>query len=257
MIKETDKFLILGYGQMGKDVAAFFTKKKINFDIFDDSNKNDSTIELKNIISNNYNFLVKSPGIKNDHILVKLFNDDQVINDMDILDVFKLAKTQIICITGTNGKTTIVQLVSDYLIKLGYISKPCGNYGISPLCYLFENLDFLVIELSSFQLDTIKNFHIDAGIILNISPDHLDFHGTFEKYMQSKLKMYSLSNGNIISLIKENGEEIEKPLIIQKFEVNKKFNPKNIYLVNEMLIMNNIETSMICRDQYDGRENLK
>ena len=99
----------------------------------------------------------------------------------------------IIAITGTNGKTTTTTLIAYILNRSGKKAVTAGNIG-TPLCDLVGNIDeqtIIVAEVSSFQLDRIKTFRPDVAIILNITPDHLYYHGSFESYQQAKWKISS------------------------------------------------------------------
>ncbi|HMP72409.1 MAG TPA: UDP-N-acetylmuramoyl-L-alanine--D-glutamate ligase [Kiritimatiellia bacterium] len=97
-----------------------------------------------------------------------------------------------IAVTGTNGKSTIVKLIADWLSSLGYAAIPCGNYGL-PVCEAVCPIDphrLLVIEVSSFQLETCESFSPDVAIWLNLSPNHLDRHATLEAYRRAKARLF-------------------------------------------------------------------
>ena len=106
---------------------------------------------------------------------------------------------QVMGITGTNGKTTVTSLAGQLVQRAGKAVAVAGNIGPSLLDTLAEKIDsdclpeVWVLELSSFQLDGIKNFEPTAATILNITQDHLDWHGTFEAYTAAKNNVYGTS----------------------------------------------------------------
>jgi UDP-N-acetylmuramoylalanine--D-glutamate ligase len=107
-----------------------------------------------------------------------------------------LAPTQKwIALTGTNGKTTTVQMIESIFKRSGIKGRTCGNVSstvIEAVCRP-EKIDFLAIELSSFQIEWSNQAKFEAIALLNISEDHLDWHGSFENYVQAKLKLIKLA----------------------------------------------------------------
>jgi UDP-N-acetylmuramoylalanine--D-glutamate ligase len=98
----------------------------------------------------------------------------------------------VIAVTGSNGKSTVVKWIVDALAQAGQLAVPCGNYGF-PVCgavMLPKVPDWLVIEVSSFQLETVQEFRPDIGLLLNVLPNHLDRHGTMESYRDLKLRLF-------------------------------------------------------------------
>ena len=187
------KSLIFGYGQTGKSFEKYLKNKNISFDIYDDDkSKLPEADQEKNIplsLNNlkDYKDIYISPGVKIENYLTK--KEISNLNFISDLDIFFLEHNSFkIGITGTNGKSTLAYLLEQALnhsssaIALGNIGKP-----------VLENLNHLnkysVIEVSSYQLDKMKNNLFDLAIITNIEPDHIKFHGTFQKYKEAKLKI--------------------------------------------------------------------
>ncbi|WP_448535903.1 UDP-N-acetylmuramoyl-L-alanine--D-glutamate ligase [Pseudothermotoga sp.] len=135
--------------------------------------------------------IVVSPSVKPDHPIVSRARE-KVLTDLDL--VVNLRKPGfIVAVTGTNGKTTTCQMFEHVLDKLGKRVVVAGNIG-NPIANVHvEQLDYLVLEISSFQLFWAKNLPIDVGVILNIEPNHLDWHPSFEHYVQSKLKLFTFA----------------------------------------------------------------
>ena len=154
-------------------------------------------------------FAVVSPGIKPSNYLVKWFaeNSIPVIGDIELAwrvrDKVNIAEW--IFITGTNGKTTTTQLTETMLLTSGKKALACGNIGTPVLDAVRDpqGWDYLVIELSSFQLHYLNRLAPKVSAILNIAEDHLDWHGTFEEYATAKSKVFEGTTGAIIY----NGED--------------------------------------------------
>ncbi|MFB2556321.1 UDP-N-acetylmuramoyl-L-alanine--D-glutamate ligase [Herbiconiux liangxiaofengii] len=98
-----------------------------------------------------------------------------------------------IAVTGTNGKTTTVQLTASMLLAAGHRVAPCGNIGIPVLDAIRdpEGFDVLVVELSSYQLHSTSSMSPYAAVVLNVADDHLDWHGSFEAYAAAKARVYT------------------------------------------------------------------
>lgn len=113
-----------------------------------------------------------------------------VIGELELGALF--AKGPILALTGTNGKTTTVSLLGEMLKAAGKNTRVCGNIGY-PICAAVQELqegDPLVAEVSSFQLETISSFHPRVAAVTNITPDHLDRHGSMENYIALKRKIF-------------------------------------------------------------------
>jgi len=98
----------------------------------------------------------------------------------------------VIAVTGSNGKSTVVKWIVDALAQAGQKAVPCGNYGF-PVCaavMLPEVPDWLVIEVSSFQLETVQEFRPEVGLLLNVLPNHLDRHESMDVYRHLKLRLF-------------------------------------------------------------------
>jgi len=200
---------ILGLGLSGLAAAKVLLNSKANIFVFDDKKEKPSIIKKRNWINYNYwpwesiKTIVVSPGIpiynKQKHNAIKLAIDNnvQIINDIDLLIETK-PKARIIGITGTNGKSTTTALLF-HILKFNKIkSVVCGNFGI-PACSINDpgKNGVIIIELSSYQLEGSKKLSLDMATIINITPDHLDYHESFDRYVSCKLK--------IINFLKNNG----------------------------------------------------
>ena len=191
------KKLIFGYGATGKSVESYFQKNKIEYFIHDDKKldiENHLIFDKKKF--NEIDEVVISPGIKPTHPLVNEINSQGLTINTDI-DLFnKVYKGKIIGVTGTNGKTTFVNLLTEYLNSHQIKSIAVGNVGKSPLEIVGDDYEYVVMELSSFQLYYLNNLILFKAIVLNIFEDHLDWHSDFEDYSNSKLKILKFITNN-------------------------------------------------------------
>ena len=204
MIYNFQNITVLGAGKSGVGAAILASKQNLNVVVYNDSNITEENINLLNNYGVKWytqdytssdtldnDLLVISPGILDNHPVVKHFEEKSkpVISEIEFASYFCDAKK--ICITGTNGKTTTTLMVTHILEKAGLSVKAVGNIGESySFSVALEKFDYYVIELSSFQLDRMYDFKADISIILNITPDHLDrYNNDFTKYSLSKFRI--------------------------------------------------------------------
>jgi len=103
----------------------------------------------------------------------------------------RIATAPYLAVTGTNGKTTTTQMLTACLQADGTDAVACGNIGRPFAAAARESHDALVVEVSSFQLETQTSFHPRVSVLLNLAPDHLDWHGTFEAYAAAKARIFA------------------------------------------------------------------
>ena len=214
--------LILGIGVTGMSCADFFKSKGISFKIFDTRDKNFfinydfGDISLDSIYFKEYtvNFLdnidevIISPGLDKSHEIfkdIKARNID-IITDIDVFKRF--CDSKLISVTGTNGKTTMVTMLKHALNKIGYNCIACGNNGIPPLSIINNSYDYIVLELSSYQLEYMSDLKSFISVITNIDYDHLERHKNIENYSKIKLSIYQdssflLASNSINYLVKD------------------------------------------------------
>ena len=198
------RIVVLGAGISG--VGAAVLAKKNGLEVFV-SDKGKITEDNKKVLLNN-----EIDWEENNHTLDKILNADEVIKSPGIPDsveliqnlknakiplisevefAFRYTKAKIAAITGSNGKTTTTLLLGHVLKNAGYDVLVAGNVGVGFALSIAErDYDYIVLELSSFQLDGIKNFRSDVAILLNITADHLDrYDYKLENYSASKFKI--------------------------------------------------------------------
>ncbi len=141
-----------------------------------------------------------------------------VVGELDIVSEY--LKTPIIAITGTNGKSTVTTLIGELLTRAGFCPFVGGNLGTPPLKLLIDKIkhDFLVLEISSFQLDISYNFRPYIGILLNITPDHLERYVSFQDYVLSKISMFKNMTQSGFAILNKDDE------VISSLDLNTKAN---------------------------------
>jgi UDP-N-acetylmuramoylalanine--D-glutamate ligase len=127
---------------------------------------------------------------------------NKIITDLDLFYINN-PNLRSIVVTGTNGKSTTCKLIEHLLKKSGRNVKLGGNIGKPVLTFKYSDNSIFVIEASSFQLAHSKFIKPNYAILLNISNDHLDWHGSYKNYINSKLKIFSLQKKKDFSLIKD------------------------------------------------------
>lgn len=198
------RIVILGAGESGAGAAVLAQKKGFDTFVSDMSLIKDKYKAILNERSIqweegkhteelilNADEVIKSPGIPNDApIILKLKNQGTpIISEIEFAGRYTNAK--MICITGSNGKTTTTSLIYHIFKKAGLNVGLAGNIGQSLAYQVAEcNYDYYVIELSSFQLDNMYKFHANIAVLMNITPDHLDRYGfEMQNYVDAKFRI--------------------------------------------------------------------
>ena len=196
------KVLILGYGATGKSIEDYLLSKNISsYAIWDDYSNdvspNRTENNLDNINTETYNIVYISPGIAPDHPVIshiyKYKLDIPIETDLDLFFTSSndTPLPKIIGITGTNGKSTCVEVLKEIILSTGVKAEACGNVGrpILECSPKISDNEYLIVELSSFQLHYVNSLRLDIAAILNISEDHIDWHGNRKNYQETKLSI--------------------------------------------------------------------
>ena len=211
-------FLVYGLGATGNSVINYFKKKNISsFFVWDDNLnlrkkfKSNNILDLKSVLKK-VDYIVLSPGIslnktKHKKNLIKF--KKKIITDIDL---FYLINPNIksIVVTGSNGKSTTCKIIAHLLKKNKFNVELGGNIGKPVLNLKIKKNIFFVIEASSFQLSHSKFIHPNYAILLNITNDHLDWHGSMQEYIKSKFKIFDLQKKNDFALVNDNFKNIFK-----------------------------------------------
>ena len=196
--------LIFGSGKSGIAAAELLEKQNANIFVFE-GNEKQSVAEIKEKsesfakaeiyvgtlpeeVMDKLDFVVLSPGVPTDLPLVNAMRDKKITIIGEIELAYQVAKGKILAITGTNGKTTTTTLVGEILSNYFKDVKVVGNIGIPYTSVAADTTEETVTaaEISSFQLETVHEFHPIVSAILNITPDHLNRHHTMECYAWTK-----------------------------------------------------------------------
>jgi len=209
-------FLVYGLGSTGHSVIQYFKKRKIyNFSVWDDNNRLRKKFGSKNVINlentlKEVDYIVLSPGIslektKYKKDLIKFRK--KIITDIDLLYLSN-PKFKSIVVTGSNGKSTTCKIIAHLLKKNKFSVELGGNIGTPVLNLKIKKNIFFVIEASSFQLSHSRFIHPNYAVLLNITNDHVDWHGSIQAYIKSKLKIFDLQEKNNFALVNDNFKDI-------------------------------------------------
>ena len=192
------KILIYGMGKTGFSSYKYLRKNNQIFLYDDNKNIFNKKILKKLLLNKNkihqskFDFILISPGININNCDLKNYlkkNLKKIITDLDIFYSHH-SKNMIITITGTNGKSTTAKLLNLILIDHKKDSRLCGNIGNPILSQKkISKKTLFVVEASSYQIAYSKFFKTNYAVILNISPDHLERHGSIENYVSAKFKL--------------------------------------------------------------------
>jgi UDP-N-acetylmuramoylalanine--D-glutamate ligase len=196
-------YLILGLGKSGYYAAKYLQSKREKIVLFDDDIKKFQEKNIKDFLENgaeifnakkHLKLIVKailSPGISLNHELVQKLKNLNISIVSEIEFGLSLTKNKKIAITGTNGKSTVCSMIEHVLNYYNISSCTVGNIGYPITKYLLDvkDVQVLIVELSSFQLESYKIKNFDMGLILNIYPHHLDRYENLAAYECAKLSL--------------------------------------------------------------------
>jgi len=255
------RIVILGGGESGAG-AAVLAKTK-GFDVFL-SDSSEIKPEYKALLDKyeisweekqhteenilNADEIIKSPGIPGKAPIIKKLSTLDIPVISEIESAGRYTKAKMICITGSNGKTTTTMLVYHILKNAGFNVGLAGNVGQSlALQVATASFDYYVVELSSFQLDGMTEFKADIAILLNITPDHLDRYAyNFQNYIDSKFRITQNQTPEDALIFWENDPVIKKelakrnihstlyPFAIERNEKTKAFIEQDELIINTL-----------------------
>ncbi|MBN2684708.1 MAG: UDP-N-acetylmuramoyl-L-alanine--D-glutamate ligase [Pontiellaceae bacterium] len=186
--------LILGYGRSGQAADRLLRSEGCSTMVVAKEHTDDAALAelLKN---QSFDVSIVSPGFSLDHPWVCAVRDAGVplLSELELGWSRHRGKT--VAVTGSNGKSTAVKWICECLCAAGLRAEIGGNYGV-PACEVVldhPDLEWLVLEVSSFQLETVNSFQPDIAVVLNVLPNHLDRHGTMESYWQTKACIFGQS----------------------------------------------------------------
>lgn len=220
-------YVILGAGRSGIGAAKLLKKNGANVFLSDSSSPDklmyfdDKTLKENNIPYElgkhsekvfDYDIVVKSPGIPmNSEVISRAIKlNKKVLSEIEI--AYWFCKSPVMAVTGTNGKTTTTVLTGEIFKNAGIDVKVCGNVGLA-FSEVVEDAgkdSVVVLEVSSFQLESIESFKPKVSMFMTFTPDHIDWHGSMDNYMKSKLKININQSGDDVILYNFDDEKIRE-----------------------------------------------
>ena len=216
----TGKDLVLGLGATGLSIARYLQRNDGDAMFYDSREEPPGIDELKEILPDakvvlgskrlpgKINRVITSPGIPdNDPLLVKARKKKlEVVSDIELFA--RDAKAPFVAITGSNGKSTVTTLVYHMCRADGRTVLAGGNLGEPALDLLDEETpDIYVLELSSFQLQRTQTLPAEVAVLLNVSPDHLDWHADEDEYRRAKYRVYREARAAVVNRADETAAE--------------------------------------------------
>jgi UDP-N-acetylmuramoylalanine--D-glutamate ligase len=185
--------LVVGLARSGRSATAALAKRGVDVVIADAKLGNDDDAALLDGVE----LVVKSPGVPGEHALVAEARARQIPVWSEVeLGYRLLPGCRFVGVTGTNGKTTTVELLGAIFRAAGRSVVVAGNVG-RPLTSAAP-AEWVVCELSSFQLEDVHEFACEIAVLLNLEPDHLDRHGSFEAYRDAKLRIFERAGTAVV-----------------------------------------------------------
>ena len=219
------KIFVLGMARSGYEVAKLLSKYNNKILVTDKKEQDISHIEELNelgvsfiqsddpisLLDSSFDLVVKNPGIRYDHPLILKAIDMgiKVVNEVEVAYHFLPKDCFIIAITGSNGKTTTTTIIYEFVRAMGKKVHLGGNIGY-PLSGIVSNVksnDIVVLEISAQQLHDCYDFNPNVSILTNLVPVHLDFFGTYENFIDHKLRIFMNHNSKNIAVINKSNKD--------------------------------------------------
>jgi len=252
------KVLVVGFGKTGRALCDFLLEKQALITVSDKKPESQlekvDTYKQKGVCFDTgghrlelflgTDLIVLSPGVAPlPEILAARESGIQVVSEIELAYQFLKGKIKIIGITGSNGKSTTTTLIYKILKNSGFNVHLSGNIGTPLISFADKRKSdhFLVTEISSFQLEFTESFRADISVFLNISPNHLDWHKTFENYILAKKKLFNhLLRGDKLIINRDDrvlwSWRKEKNIELYAFS-RKHLVPRGCYLKNSTIML--------------------
>lgn len=222
---ENKKIFVFGMARSGYEVSKLLAHYNNEIILVDKKEQEKEKIkELENLnikvyidedaskyLDKTFDYVIKNPGISNEHELVKKAESlgISVINEIEVAYHF-LPKVKLICVTGSNGKTTTTTIIYNMIKRYTNNVHMCGNMGI-PLSKMIKDIkdnDILVMEISSQQLNNFKDFKPDIAVLTNLIPVHIDFFGNYESYKNIKKRIFKNFDDKSLAILNLENEDV-------------------------------------------------
>ncbi len=257
------KILILGFSRSGVSAAKYLNSKGAECYISDakeytdkDNNKlkelNDLGIQVEfkghsaEFIDDAY-IAITSPGIPPRAEIFSILKDKKIPVISEIELAYLESEAPIVAITGTNGKTTTTSLIS-HILESEFSAPACGNIGLPPTSLLDQKHDYLVCEVSSYQLEMSPTFRPQIACFLNFTPDHIDWHQGLDNYYKAKEKLFAEYKKPAFAVFNASDETVytfSKNYSGEKFLFAKEFDNNSCYIKNDSIFFKRIKEEEI------------
>ena len=232
--KNSYEVFVSDYGLIDEQIKEKF--KKLNIEFEENSHDLAKSIDA--------DIVIKSPGISDQSEVVSFFNDKKINVISEIEFAYNFSKSKIIGITGSNGKTTTSTLIHKLITDAEISCSISGNIGFSFSKVCDDNVQYSVVELSSFQLDGVDKFKPHIAVLTGISPDHLDRYKNYKDYIKSKFRITKNQSQDDYLIYNSDCEEINDYIksnsinsILLPFSTIKKVDQGAYYSNNEINII--------------------
>lgn len=222
--------MVLGLGASGRSVARWWRAHQLPFVAVDTRAELADSEDIRSDLGpdtralfgdidptemERVTLLVVSPGIALDHPLVERARaaGARILGDIDLFR--EAAQAPVIGITGSNGKSTVTAMLGAMIAACNRRVAVGGNFGTPALDLLDEDIEYYVLELSSFQLERSSSLNLDVATVLNVSPDHLDRHGTLPLYHQAKHRIFA----GVKAVVANRADPLTIPLLEQSADL--------------------------------------
>ena len=231
-----DKAIVFGAGLSGHGAKELLEKKGYKVYLVDDKVALSSEEGIKILNEEDIEFVVKSPGIPWKAQLLKVAKekDIKIISEIDLAYKYVNKNIKIISFTGTNGKTTTCTKMAELLNFAGFRAKLAGNAGFSFAKLVADEtpLDYVVLELSSYQLENNPQIHSHIAGIINLTPDHLTRYATLEDYYSTKFDIFTKQTADDFAIINLDDAEFFE-LCEKRENLKDKIRAEKVYLSKE------------------------
>lgn len=217
MTEQAQRILVLGVGVSGQAAARLLASEGVDVTAIDEADGpaqeaaartlREAGVRIQLGVSSlpdlRPEVAVVSPGIPRDAAWLQTLRNQGTPCWSELELGWRRRRAPVIAVTGSNGKSTTVALISRILDRAGLRTEPAGNFG-PPVCEVVQkDLDWLTLEVSSFQLEWVDAFRPDIGVLLNLTPNHLDRHGSMSAYQAAKFALFSKTRGADRCLVPE------------------------------------------------------
>lgn len=255
---ENKKIFILGMARSGYEVAKFLTNYNNKILVTDASEQDTNRVfeleslgvdiritkEQDKLLDETYDVVIKNPGIKYTNPVVEKAKklNIPVVNELEVAYAFLDKSVKIIGVTGSNGKTTTVTLIYNFLKQELDNVYLCGNIGypVTSISGITKPNDILVVEISDHQLCDMYDFKTNISVLTNISETHIDFHDSYDRYKMMKKRIFNNHTSEDVAILNYDNDEVmflTNDLVSKKYYFSKE-EKKNSYIKENAIYYN-------------------